>query len=551
MIKRVNIKVLICSNAYPPYFIGGAELVAHAQAKQLQNLGFDVLIFSGDPSEHGKRHSIRREDYDGIPVYRIRLTYEDYDSKFLNFTHRDVENYFKKILLQFSPDIVHFHNIIGLSVGLIHLAKHQGVRTIVTLHDHWGFCFKNTIIKNSREICHDFMLCSECMEIIPGENNINLPMRLRQDYIAMQLEEVDAFISPSQYLAGVYIRAGIPPNKMNVVLNGVDVFKFEKIKKNPYPAGRIRFTFIGYFGKHKGIHILLEALKYLDRKSFRINLIGSGELLTQYENEIRKRDLTNEVKFWGRIDDIKTAYAETDVFILPSVWPENQPVTITEAMAAGIPVIAANSGGIPELVDNEITGFLFTSGDASDLARKMRVFIENPSLIKTFGASGYERIKTNTLQNQIIEILRVYTKPVSPPSEKSQRLSLISCVGEHFPSEIIEGIKIIQNSLDTENYRFVMSDWLQADQENAVTIGLVLDSTTTPEKIRNFLKHEIPLLVPEKNGALKNLCITAQCGLYYTNSFEVEGCIKFLQSHDRQRWLMGKNGFRYFSRFMH
>ena len=206
-------KILICCNVYPPDFIGGAELIAHSQAKELKRAGFDVTVFTGDILEIGKRHSLRREEYEGLPVYRVRLTAEDFDPQFLNFTHKEVEEHFRTILKKISPDIVHFHNLVGLSVGLIHLAKKQGIKTVLTLHDYWGFCFKNTLLKNNNELCRDFTQCSGCREVIPGQDNRNIPMRMRQDFIAMQLEEIDAFISPSQYLADQYVIAGLPGRK--------------------------------------------------------------------------------------------------------------------------------------------------------------------------------------------------------------------------------------------------------------------------------------------------------------------------------------------------
>ena len=125
--------------SYPPNFIGGAELIAHSQAKELKRTGFDVTIFTGDILDIGKRHSLRREEYEGLPVYRVRLTAEDYDPKFLNFTHKEVEEHFRTILKKISPDIVHFHNLIGLSVGLIHLAKKQGNKNSVDASRLLGF----------------------------------------------------------------------------------------------------------------------------------------------------------------------------------------------------------------------------------------------------------------------------------------------------------------------------------------------------------------------------------------------------------------------------
>ena len=71
------------------------------------------------------------------------------------------------------------------------------------------------------------------------------------------------------------------------------------------------------------------------------------------------------------------------MLILPSIWPENQPVSITEAMACSLPVIAARMGGIPELVEDEKTGYLFEAGNPKDLALKMSAFLADP--FKNFG----------------------------------------------------------------------------------------------------------------------------------------------------------------------
>jgi glycosyltransferase involved in cell wall biosynthesis len=87
----------------------------------------------------------------------------------------------------------------------------------------------------------------------------------------------------------------------------------------------------------------LNALPFIEKdRSFIVNLVGEGELSSKYKQQVKSMGLDNLVKFWGRIDNIERAYSETDILILPSIWPENQPVTITEAMASKIPVIASN-----------------------------------------------------------------------------------------------------------------------------------------------------------------------------------------------------------------
>jgi len=537
-------KVLICCNAYPPNFIGGAELIAHYQAKHLQGQGYNVIVFTGDTREQGKRHSLRREDYEGLPVYRVHLTYEDYDPKFSNFSHKDIEGYFKTILKKFLPDIVHFHNLIGLSVGLIHIAKQQRIKTVLTLHDHWGFCFKNTIIKNNNEICKDFTQCTECMAVIPDENNRNIPMRMRQDFIAMQLEDIDAYISPSQYLAEAYVHAGIPQEKMHIIWNGINVGKFSCIKKVPDPD-HIRFTFIGYFGKHKGIHILLDALQYIRTKEkIILNLIGDGELFNQYQNEVTDKNMQGIVKFWGKISNIEDAYAKTDVLILPSIWPENQPVSITEAMAAGIPVIASNGGGIPELIEPGKTGFFFEMGDARDLANKMDEFIENPEKIIVFGVNAFEKIKSNTLENQVQKIIDVYNQIQEKGRVVSDNNTIIVCHGKHVEPMCADTLKRFAKKIGSRTIRFILSDWLNEERIKTGAIFWIVDEREELSAMNLGLCSNLPLLVPEKIQEFKKLCIQYNCGLFYRDSIDAGYAIQYLLDNEKKRVMMIKNGLK-------
>jgi glycosyltransferase involved in cell wall biosynthesis len=398
--------ILICANVYPPNFIGGAELIAHYQAKLLTERGYKVIIFAGE-MDGGARYSVRQDYYDGLPVFRVRLHPEDYSSDFVNFSNPVIDAHFKNFLDAFSPDVVHMHNIIGLSAGIVHAAKRKGIKTVLTLHDHWGFCYKNTLIKNN-EICQDYSRCVECLRFINDGAEKNIPIRMRRDFLMLRLSEVDIFISPSLYLAETYVRAGIPIEKVKVIWNGIDVAKYSAFIKRQR-SGKIRFTFIGRFGLHKGIHVILDALDLIRvRDQVQVNLVGTGELTAALQERVQKSGLP--VRFWGMVDNgrIEEVFRETDVLILPSIWPENQPVTITEAMASRTPVIASAIGGIPELVSNDYNGYLFRPGSAVELAEKMSEFVARPERIEHFGENGFQRIKDNSFEHQVDKICTIY-----------------------------------------------------------------------------------------------------------------------------------------------
>jgi len=539
-------KIIIVCNVYPPHFIGGAELIAHYQAKKMKEMGHDVIIFAGDSEADGKRYDLHQETYDGLLVYRVRLQSEDYSSHFINFFHHAVHEHFTRLLDDFSPDVIHFHNLMGLSAALIHLAARKGIKTVLTLHDHWGFCLKNTLVKREEEICPDYSQCEECMPFIHDEGMRGIPIFMRKDFLAMQFLEVDAFICPSRYLAEVYIKAGMPKEKFKVIGYGIDVERFSRVSKEESP-GRLRFTFVGYLGWHKGIHIILNALSQIDLKEhFRINLVGIGSEMENYKQWVKEMGLQNTVRFWGKIDNshIEEVYRETDVLLLASVWPENEPVTIMEAMAARTPVIASRIGGIPELVEDGKTGYLFEAGNANQLAQMMRACILNPSVLEIFGENGYRKILNQTFDNQVRQIIQVYEENASSQKRASEKETLILCVGKHVNPECSQAIKTFKKRAQGDQYYFVKSEWVEEDQFLQAKLLWVVDDKTSLNDVIVGLQYGIPLLVPENNMELKSFCRSVNCGLYYHDGLEAEACLEYLLLQSRETAsVMGQNGY--------
>jgi glycosyltransferase involved in cell wall biosynthesis len=533
-------KVLLCSNFYPPGFIGGAELIAHQQALCLQRAGWDVAVFAGDAHVEGKRYDVSQRDYQGVPVYRVKLGSEDFQPEFASFFHEEVEKHFSDLLDNFRPDVVHAHNLIGLSLGILHAAKRRGIRTLLTLHDYWGFCYKNTILKREAEICRNYLGCAECMAYIPNGGN-GFPIQVRQSYMALQLSAVDVFISPSQYLADRYVQAGFPAEKMTVVWNGVNARRFSEIRKTESP-GQVRFTFIGYLGEHKGVTSLLDALVLIPmRERVFVNVVGGGHLLPDLQRRVRDMGLQSCVKFWGKVDNdqIAAVFGETDVQILPSVYPENQPVSITEAMASRTAVIGSRVGGIPELVSDGETGYLFEPGNPAELAAAMSRFVAHPEKIKAFGEAGFRRIANKSLENQVERIRELYCGPEPRGPWDSPAAALIPCTGGFSPDCSRAVADLWESAEERARYRFVMADWLAEDQFARGLILWVSGSDWSGETICRALRQGIALLVPESSRELRDLCRTQRCGVYYGDAAEAREALRYLHEN---RELLGQLG---------
>lgn len=131
-------KVLVISNFFPPHVIGGAEIIAHHQARAPAARGHEVRVLAGDNSRGLPGYPIEQDSVDGMPVTRVSLTYLDFAPTGNNVAHAGVERIFLRLIAQWRPDVIHAHHMAGLSLGILQLARAHGIRIALTLHDHWG-----------------------------------------------------------------------------------------------------------------------------------------------------------------------------------------------------------------------------------------------------------------------------------------------------------------------------------------------------------------------------------------------------------------------------
>ena len=130
-------------------------------------------------------------------------------------------------------------------------------------------------------------------------------------------------------------------------------------------------------------------IDHIDDPSVELKIFGDPSIAPDYYAHVRRMARNPRIQFPGMFDNAEVGriLSGIDVLIVPSVWPENSPVTIHEAYLAKIPVIASRIGGIPELVQDGVNGFLFTPGDATDLLSKINLFIEDRSLLERLRAN--------------------------------------------------------------------------------------------------------------------------------------------------------------------
>lgn len=498
-------KVLIVSNLYPPRAVGGAELVAHRQALALEGRGHKVAVFAGRPPKSNQiGGELGFETIDGIPVYSLSLRSLEPDRSF----HWDAAGRrFRAVLNAFAPDVVHFHNLAGLGVNLILEAKRYGVATVCTVHDHWGFCAKNTLYRDNGYVCQDFEECHFCVANVVDDNQRTLPTRLRRDYVMKCLSEVDRLVFPSKYLANAYAQAGFEMRNAQVQSNGVQVERFAPPSR-AFPRGSLRFVFVGYLGAHKGLNLLLSAIERLGDDPrldgrWSLTIAGDGHLRARVR-KLAEEDSQDHVRFLGRLDadEIPTLLAESDVVLLPSVWPENEPVVMLEAIAAGRAQLASRIGGHLELVCEGKSGFLFDSGNIDDLVAKMIAYIDAPDLAERQGAFNLARRGVYAQDAVIAAYEKIY---VSSPAHGDAADVLVLCDGG-WPT--LEMAQLFNNFSLFEKYRkirFVYSDWVDPRLWQQASALFFWSDDPRETLLLRSARMNIPIVAPVGGAAIR-LC---------------------------------------------
>ena len=488
-------KVLICSNYYPPFSIGGAEIIAHEQAKELVRQGHEVRVFAGRHIDSHERHSLGVDVVDGIEVWRVALNDYDFSIEQAELRAVDGEAHFCRMLREWRPDVVHFHNLPGLSFALPTLAKTNGAVTVMTLHDHWGFCYKNTVIKSPGYGCTDYEGCAECLPTLHGGRERAIPVRVRRDYIKIALDAIDCFVSPSVYLADAYTQAGFEGHRFAVVSNGLDVNRHSATHKIAAPL--MRFSYVGIFAKHKGVIGLIHAFAAL-RHPAHLNLVGTGPDEGEYRQLVVELGCSARVRFWGKVEnrEMGSVYAQTDVLVLPSIWRENQPVSITEAMAGGIPVIASDAGGIPELIQDGHTGLLFELGNVKALTRALTRAIEDRRLVDSMGQAARKAMAGNSTEASVRKLVSLYRAEYKP--HRSAGL-IIACIGDTFSP--VSGDTIANEMRGNLDVRFVLSDWLTDSQWQSVGAVLCVDEKFAVAAALKASQYGVPCLLPAQGEA--------------------------------------------------
>ena len=202
------------------------------------------------------------------------------------------------------------------------------------------------------------------------------------------------------------IRSAIPRIKFNHMEKENNTIR----KKLQIPDHVVVIGNVGRLSDQKNplewIHIAHRLSKEVDDVIFL--LVGDGPLRLDIEEEIKKLQLSEKVILTGLTRDVQSYLSIMDVFLITSLW-EGLPRTVLQAMAMGIPVVAYKSGGIPEVVNDGISGYLCNQGDTDEMTKKTILLLKNPIMREEMGRKGRSMISNEfDLQVMIKQVSQLY-----------------------------------------------------------------------------------------------------------------------------------------------
>ena len=416
--------VLIMSHSHPREIQGGAEIAALTLFQALKGRSSQAWFLGcAGPKSESRLGTPLTQPY-GPDDY---LYHPGAEFDYLKFSNPDPK--FPKVLgnliSELRPDIVHLHHFLRFGVETFSVIKRYSpnTRIVLSLHEFLAICnHHGQMVKTKTMHLCERESYSACVSCFPQYKQRDFFLRKR--YIQTFFEDVDLFISPSQFLAERFRDWGLPAHKLAVLENMPPVRasfhpapapqmtapqtpvarrgKTATIAgvSAPPPAARppgkpLRFGFFGQMSPLKGITVLIDAAKHLNKMDMRGATI---EIHGDYSNQPLPfqtaviealAEAGESVVYHGAYDnrDVHRLMRQMDAIIVPSTWWENSPVVIQEAFANGKPVICSDIGGMAEKVVPGINGLHFAVGQATSLARVIMDLIENPGRLADITAT--------------------------------------------------------------------------------------------------------------------------------------------------------------------
>lgn len=347
---------MLVTDALPPVPRGGADLHVRELDAALQRRGHEVRLVAlggGQPDAVGT---------DGAPGMRFRRS----------FANADLCARFAALMAENPPDVVHFHSLRGLHYAMPGIARRAGARTVWTHHDLWVMCQRVHLRTGLGGDCtgpRGGLACGPChggMARLLG--GVLFPMRTTA--LRRAADQCDVHIAPSAWVAQELAEHGLADASLHVLPPAVARPMRDAVAPR---VGRARLVFAGDLRQEKGADLAVAAAAELETR-VELDVYGGSPAAPAtpdrpFEARLRSRAGASPIRFHGRYAPamLSGLLDQATALVVPSRVRESFGRTANAALLAGVPVVAADHGGLAEQVIEGVNGTLFPPGDAEGL----------------------------------------------------------------------------------------------------------------------------------------------------------------------------------------
>lgn len=382
-----DLRVLVLSHLDPRLSKGGAEIASQQMTEELRSRdGVSAWFLAASARKIAGREGV----VFGQPFGRDNYLYYSMGMEGFTFSnpHTELRGELVALIAELKPNVVHLHHYINFGVEALLAIRAAAPRAkiVLTLHEYLAICHhQGQMVKRQ-----SFGLCErsgprECHGCFPEHSPQDF--FLREQFIKRFLRIADAYVAPSHFLAQRYIDWGLDAGRISVIENGVPV----RDAAPPYPSieePALSFGFFGQISRLKGMEVLFDAVEQLGPDADSIQVEIHGDVSAQPE-PIRKlfaerlAKAPRNLRFVGPYENarIRQLMQPVHAVIVPSIWWENSPLVIQEALANRRPLLCSDIGGMAEKVRDGIDGYHFAAGNSWSLAALMRRLAADRSLL--------------------------------------------------------------------------------------------------------------------------------------------------------------------------
>ena len=366
--------VLIINSLYHPRIFGGAERSVQFLAEALVAAGLRVTVATTTPDPEPSMAELNGVAVRYIPVANIYWPFAKNRRASALFHALDICNpamqrRIAALLDELRPDLLHTNTLVGFSVSAWRAAHARCIPILHTLRDFYLLCPNSKMFRRGRN-CEN--ICTVCSAYHLVKRRVS---RL-----------VTGVVGNSRFMLDRHTSAGFFGNASlrTVIFNAYHSTSLPRTER----TGPLRVGYLGRLDEYKGAGHLLEAVSRMAPEKIEVLLAGDGDEI--YLATLRRKHPGQNIQFLGFVPP-EQLFAQIDVLAVPSLWHEPLPRGVFEAYAHGVPVIASNRGGLPELVDEGSTGFLFDPDQPDALLSILQRVSADASILPAMRAACVEK----------------------------------------------------------------------------------------------------------------------------------------------------------------